>query len=103
MISRVVLALLAMGGLLLAFVVKEAAKEAVSNEYPRWAPALARSLVRVAGLVHPRRREEWMNDVVYLQSRDTTVPTTGLWEAVQHLSAAPHFSRATWGVAWADS
>lgn len=61
--------------------------EMVKREYMSWAPALARCLVRVAGRIHRARAEEWMADILYLQSG--SAPSTGLWEAFCHICGAP--------------
>jgi hypothetical protein len=57
------------------------------------APAVSRSLVRLAGRVHPPRAEEWLNDLLYLQG-EAGAPS-GLGIAISHLRAAPGLSWRT--------
>jgi hypothetical protein len=52
-----------------------------------WARALARCLVGLAGRVHRSRADEWMADIVYLQTVEEH--RAGLREAVSHLCGAP--------------
>jgi hypothetical protein len=62
MTSLVVWVLLAVLGLIL-----KKAVEFLEKEYARWAPALARLLVRVAGFVYWPRRDEWEANLRYFQ------------------------------------
>lgn len=78
-------AVLAALGAGLLVVLGTAARLILENEYPSWASALARGLVGLAGWVHPRRRDEWVADVLYLQRQGKT----GLWEAAAYLVGAP--------------
>ena len=84
------------------FIVAVAVTEAIKREYDRWAPALARRLVRVAGWIFPARAEEWNADVLYLQRSPGA--ETGLWEASCDLLGAPKLlglaaSRFAWQTA----
>lgn len=72
-------------GLVVVLVATEMLREAVRREYGSWAPALARIIVRLAGLIHRSRAAEWRADVLYLQGEGSS----GLWEAGCHLLAAP--------------
>jgi hypothetical protein len=54
----VVLFLVLFGGPVF-FLLRAMASEMVKQEYTAWAAALARRLVRVAGVIHPARADEW--------------------------------------------
>lgn len=85
--TDVVVALLLLVGGAVFFLLRVMATEVVKQEYTRWAPALARLLVRLAGRIHPARAEEWWADVRYLQT--DRQPSSGLWEAFSHVCGAP--------------
>lgn len=82
-----------LGGLLILFVgaglflLRTVVSEVAKREYDSWAPALARALAGLAGCIHPRRADEWMADILYLQ--DAPERSTGLWEAFCHICGAP--------------
>jgi hypothetical protein len=82
------------------FLLRAMANEAVKQEYTKWAPALARALVRLAGRVHPARADEWWADVRYLQTAPQ--PSTGLWEAFSHVCGAPRLAALAVVTAVAD-
>jgi hypothetical protein len=69
--------------------------EIMKQEYAAWSAALARTLVRLAGWIHPPRRDEWIADVAFLQSGDACERANGLWEAGHHLLAAPKLQIVT--------
>lgn len=69
--------------LVLQFIVKEM----VRRQYDGWTRALARSLVDLAGRVHPPRADEWTADILYLQMAEQG--NAGLREALSHLCGAP--------------
>lgn len=79
-------ALVLIGGVVL-LVAQTMVSEITKQEYDSWAPALARALVRLAGRVHPMRADEWLADVLYLQTAPE--PRTGLWEVFCHVCGAP--------------
>ncbi|MBF6618965.1 MAG: hypothetical protein ITG02_01880 [Patulibacter sp.] len=70
----------------IAFVAHEATKQVIAKEYDSWAPALARALTRLAGAIHSPRAKEWIADLVHVQAEPGQ---SGLWEACQHILAAP--------------
>lgn len=92
-------AVLVVGGI--GFVLRAVVSEMVKQEYTRWAPALARAVVRLAGHLHPTRADEWLADILYLQS--TPEASTGLWEALCHLCGAPKLAARAILAACADA
>ncbi len=72
------------------FLLRAMASEVVKQEYTKWAPALARVLVHLAGRIHRARADEWWADVRFLQTAPQ--PSTGLWEAFSHVCGAPRLA-----------
>lgn len=70
-----------------ALVLKKGCELILEKEYPSWASALARLMVRLSGMVCARQRRTWWADLRYEQQ---VLGQTGLAEA----------SKIFWGVPW---
>jgi len=80
-VTRLLMFLMLLGGALV-FVVQAACSEMIRREYPKWAPALARSLTSLAARLDPSRADERWADLVAIQ---TIEGESGLYEGVQNL------------------
>lgn len=67
------------------FVIKIAGQEMIRREYDRWAPALARALVRCAGLIYPAKAAHWANEVLNVQEYEGDEQESALWYAADVL------------------
>jgi hypothetical protein len=81
----------------LGFVGKEAIKLILANEYASWAPALARLLVRAAGVLYPPRRAAWLADLAYVQRAEKR---SGLPQAGSCLASSVRFGLAHAVTTW---
>jgi hypothetical protein len=81
-LNLVVLAMLAGLGLM----AKKAIELVLETEYTHWASALARLLVRLAGLMHRPQRGKWWADLLYVQRVEKE---SGLLQAASCFLSAP--------------
>ena len=75
----------ALCGLAVLFVIKNASQEMIRREYVWWAPALARLLVRCAGVIYPARAAYWTNEVLNVQEYEGDEQESALWYAADVL------------------
>lgn len=75
-----------MGLGVLVMLLKKACELVLEKEYSGWASALARLMVRCAGLVCPDRRSHWTADVAYDQQ---VLGQSGLVAAAKCIAGAP--------------
>lgn len=76
------------GFLIALFVLKVGGQEVIQREYDNWAPALARALVRCAGLIYPGRASHWANEILNVQRYGDDERESGLWFAADVLVEA---------------